>query len=128
MAASAAARSLAGRVALVTGSSSGIGLGVARVLASKGADVIVHGIAAQDELDRVARAVADAHDVRCVASGADMLGGEAAISELVELGQTAFGRHVDILVNNAGIQVSTDGAGVISPWAASTRRARLRSR
>lgn len=99
------ARSLAGKTALVTGSSSGIGLGIASVLASKGANVVVHGVGTMDEIDRVAQAIADKHDVKCAASNANLLMGEEPVKAMVELSQATFDRPIDILVNNAGIQV-----------------------
>ncbi|KAA0147254.1 hypothetical protein FNF29_07515 [Cafeteria roenbergensis] len=102
--AASVARSLVGKTALVTGSSSGIGLGIASVLASKGANVVVHGVGALDEIDRVARTIAQQHEVKCVASNADLLKGEEPVKAMVDLSHSALGGPVDILVNNAGIQ------------------------
>lgn len=103
--AAAAARSLSGRVALVTGSASGIGLGVAKVLASRGADVVLHGLAPRAELDKLERDIADMHGVRVVASDANLMNGAEAAVELRDLSLSKMGKHIDILVNNAGIQV-----------------------
>ena len=92
---------LAGRTAIVTGSTSGIGEAVARVLASSGAEVVVSG----RDVDR-ARAVVDA----ITAAGgtahpvpADLAGGYDGIRRFAEEATAALGGRVDILVNNAGI-------------------------
>jgi 3-hydroxybutyrate dehydrogenase len=98
----AALRPLAGKLALVTGSSSGIGLGIAKVLAAQGANLIVHGVAPAAELEALAAKLAKEHSVKCHSSDADLLGGEAAIARMCA---AADGAPVDILVNNAGIQV-----------------------
>jgi 3-hydroxybutyrate dehydrogenase len=66
------ARILAGRVALVTGSTSGIGLGVARALAAAGAHVMLNGFGAADEIARTRDAIESEHSVRARYSAADM--------------------------------------------------------
>jgi 3-hydroxybutyrate dehydrogenase len=97
-----AAASLDGKVALVTGSTSGIGLGIARALAAAGCAVMLNGFGKPEDLAEArARLIADFHrDVRH--SPADMTSA-AAIAEMIALTLDAFGR-LDILVNNAGIQ------------------------
>jgi 3-hydroxybutyrate dehydrogenase len=97
-----AARPLAGRVAIVTGSTSGIGLGIAEALGSAGAAVVINGLgdAAAIEATRAALANACETDVRY--DGADLMTAAGATS-LVDRALDEFGR-VDILVNNAGIQ------------------------
>ena len=94
-------RSLAGKVALVTGSTSGIGLGIARALAAEGAAVMLNGFGdaalVRGLIDEIAGlGVRVAHD------GADLMQ-QGAVAGLVARTQQALG-GVDILVNNAGIQ------------------------
>lgn len=93
---------LMGRVAVVTGSTSGIGLGIARALAHAGADVMLNGLGEQAEIEKVRATLAAEASVRIGYHGADLLnagGATALITDTIEL----MGR-VDILVNNAGIQ------------------------
>lgn len=90
-----------GRVAIVTGSTSGIGLGVARALAAAGADVVINGLA---DPGAILATCADLEmfGTRIVYNGANLLdpaGAAALVQDSIEV----FG-HVDILVNNAGIQ------------------------
>ncbi len=92
---------LSGRVALVTGSTSGIGLGIAQALASEGADIVLHGLGSLEAL-AAARQLVEAVGVRVVLSGADVAD-PTAIRRMAAEAADAFGR-VDILVNNAGIQ------------------------
>jgi 3-hydroxybutyrate dehydrogenase len=94
--------SLAGRVALVTGSTSGIGLGIANVLAEAGADIVLNGFGDQVESDRIATDLASRHGVRTRFIGADISDPEACAA-MVQQAAAALGA-VDILVNNAGIQ------------------------
>ncbi|OUM27389.1 3-hydroxybutyrate dehydrogenase [Pseudomonas sp. 1239] len=90
--------SLAGKVALVTGSTSGIGLGIAQALAGAGADVILNGFGdASAALAEVGR-----HGTRVGHHAAD-LGSEEQLNDLFAYAEREFG-GVDILVNNAGIQ------------------------
>ena len=93
---------LQGKVALVTGSTSGIGLGCAEALAAAGAMVMMNGSRAADAAEDLRAEVAARHgaDVRYLA--ADAASGDA-VRNLVAGTQAAFGK-VDILVNNAGIQ------------------------
>ncbi|MFO0989489.1 MAG: 3-hydroxybutyrate dehydrogenase [Alphaproteobacteria bacterium] len=101
----AAARSraaLAGKTAIVTGSTSGIGLGVARALAAAGANVMLNGLAAADDAERTRAELAATFGIGAGYDAADMTR-PAAIRALVARTERAFGA-VDILVNNAGIQ------------------------
>ena len=93
---------LAGRVALVTGSSSGIGRGVALAFASEGADVVINHPAAAETAaaEQVAAAVRQAGR-RALIVRADV-SQEAEVERLVAAARDVFG-HIDILVNNAGI-------------------------
>jgi 3-hydroxybutyrate dehydrogenase len=88
--------SLAGKVALVTGSTSGIGLAIARALSGAGAKVMLNGFGDQGEIDRLKGELGAAHD------GADM-GDAAAIERMIARCTDELGAP-DILVNNAGIQ------------------------
>jgi len=94
--------SLAGRVALVTGSTSGIGLGIAHALAGAGADVIINGLGDSEAIDRTCARLADEHGVRVAYDGANLID-PAGAAALVANAAAEFGK-VDILVNNAGIQ------------------------
>ncbi len=95
-------RPLAGRVAIVTGASSGIGLGVARALAAAGADVAFNGLGDWPDKEKVFAELAAETGARLHYNGADLMD-PAAASALVEETVGALG-SVDILVNNAGIQ------------------------
>jgi 3-hydroxybutyrate dehydrogenase len=95
------APSLKGKVSLVTGSTSGIGLGIARALAGAGSSVILNGFGKPDEIAAAKRAIAD-FGVKVEYSSADM-SNPASIAEMMETAIASFGR-VDVLVNNAGIQ------------------------
>lgn len=96
------ARPLAGKVAIVTGSTSGIGLGIAKALAKNGASVLLNGLGEKTDIETTRKALADEFDVEVQYHGANM---ESAseIAALVEYACKVFG-GVDILVNNAGIQ------------------------
>jgi 3-hydroxybutyrate dehydrogenase len=92
---------LRGKVAAVTGSTSGIGLGIAHALAKAGADVALNGFGRPEDIAAAREAVA-AHGGRVAYFDSDMATGEGAAS-LVERATAELGQ-VDILVNNAGIQ------------------------
>ncbi len=93
---------LRGRVALVTGSTSGIGLGIAHALARAGADIVMNGFGEADAIARLRQEIAAAHGVRVAYAGADISDPEA-VAGMVAQAEAALGR-VDILVNNAGVQ------------------------
>jgi len=90
------------KVAIVTGSTSGIGLGIAKELARLGSDIVLNGFGEASEIEKIRNGIAREHDVRVVHDGADMSKGEA-VRGLIETTIEKFGR-LDILVNNAGIQ------------------------
>ena len=96
-----AAKPLDGRVAIVTGSTSGIGLGIARTFAAAGADVVINGIADQRVIDELCSECAGLGK-RAIYDGANLMDGDAC-QALVNNTIERFGR-LDILVNNAGIQ------------------------
>jgi 3-hydroxybutyrate dehydrogenase len=89
---------LKGKTALVTGSTSGIGLGIAKALAAQGADIVLNGFGDVEG----PKAEVAALGVRVGYHGADM-SKPVEIEEMVRYAQSQFG-GVDILVNNAGIQ------------------------
>jgi 3-hydroxybutyrate dehydrogenase len=93
---------LKGRSALVTGSTSGIGLGIARALAAQGANVMLNGFGDAAEIERLRAALAAEFKVKVGFSGAD-LSKPGETREMVEAATRELG-SVDILVNNAGIQ------------------------
>jgi 3-hydroxybutyrate dehydrogenase len=94
--------SLAGKVALVTGSTSGIGLGIARAMAEAGAGIMLNGFGKPEDIERERAGIAADFGVTVGYSGADLSSG-AGVRQMVAEAEAAFGR-VDILVNNAGIQ------------------------
>jgi 3-hydroxybutyrate dehydrogenase len=98
----ATAQSLKDKVSLVTGSTSGIGLGIARALAGAGSDVVLNGFGKPEEIEAVRDGVAKDFGVRVGYSGADMSNPES-IAEMIATALHKFGR-LDVLVNNAGIQ------------------------
>jgi 3-hydroxybutyrate dehydrogenase len=93
---------LNGKTALVTGSTSGIGLGIAEKLAAQGAHVILNGFGEVDEPKALVAKAGVAHGVKVGYHGADM-SKPAEIEAMMAYAQAEFG-GVDILVNNAGIQ------------------------
>src|SRR5262245_32948627 len=93
---------LKGKVAIVTGSTSGIGLGIAKELARLGADIVLNGLGDAGEIEKIRGGIEREHGVRVAYAGADMSDGDA-VRGLIEATVEKFGR-VDILVNNAGIQ------------------------
>lgn len=108
-------RTLAGKVAWVTGSSRGIGREIANYLASQGATVVVHGTSAHssrafneaDSLEAVADAIRTAHGEEVLAVCGD-LRVEAVVVELISQIHKRLS-HVDILVNCAGGDVGVEG-------------------
>lgn len=93
---------LAGRVAVVTGSTSGIGLGIAKSLAEAGAHVVLNGMADKATIAQAKRAVRGRRKIDVIYHGADM-SRPAEVADLISSTQKQLG-SVDILVNNAGIQ------------------------
>jgi len=92
---------LKGKTALVTGSTSGIGLGMAQALAAQGANIVVNGFGEPAAIEAVQKELQQ-RGVRTLYDGADM-SKPAEIEQMFRAAESAFGR-VDILVNNAGIQ------------------------
>jgi 3-hydroxybutyrate dehydrogenase len=93
---------LAGKTAIVTGSTSGIGLGIARAFASAGMNVILNGFGDPQEIERIRRTFESEFHVTAAHSPADMSRPDE-IGAMVEDARRICG-SVDVLVNNAGIQ------------------------
>lgn len=95
-------RALHGKVSLVTGSTSGIGLGIARALAAAGSTIVLNGLGRADEISKTQNAIESEFGVKVFYSVADMTR-PIAIQEMIEKVLDTYG-HLDVLVNNAGIQ------------------------
>ena len=109
------ARPLAGKVSLVTGSTSGIGLGIARSLAAAGSAVVLNGLGVAAEIAETREKLAVEFGVKVGFSPADMTRPDA-IAEMVATILAEHGR-LDILVNNAGIQhVAPLGQFPVDKW------------
>ena len=93
---------MTGKTILVTGSTSGIGLGVATEFAALGANVIINGFGDKDEIEAIRAGLEKDHGVKALYHGADMSKPEE-IRDLCKTAVETFGQ-VDILFNNAGIQ------------------------
>ena len=91
-----------GKSVVITGSTSGIGLGIARAFAAEGANVMLNGFGDAKEIESIRAGLAAAHNVKVAYSGADM-SKPAEIAKMIADAEAAFG-GVDIMVNNAGIQ------------------------
>jgi 3-hydroxybutyrate dehydrogenase len=92
----------AGQTAVITGSTSGIGLGIARSFAQVGMNIVLNGFGNSDEIETTRREIENMFGVKAIYSGADMSKADD-ITAMIADTERAFG-HVDILVNNAGIQ------------------------
>ncbi len=90
------------RVALVTGSTSGIGLGVARALAARGMDLVLNGFGDAAQIEKLRAALAAEFKARVAYNGADMSKPEE-VRGMIAQATREMGR-IDVLVNNAGIQ------------------------
>jgi 3-hydroxybutyrate dehydrogenase len=97
-----AVHELAGKSAIVTGSTSGIGLGIARAFAGAGMNVMLNGFGDAPEIERLRQGLEAEFGVSAAFSAADM-SKPADVAAMVEDARSAFGQ-VDVLVNNAGIQ------------------------
>jgi 3-hydroxybutyrate dehydrogenase len=88
----------AGKTAMVTGSTSGIGLGIATALAGQGANIVLNGFGPADEIEKIVSDLKRQHNVGVMYSSAN-----DEIEDMVDQTRAEFGA-IDILVNNAGIQ------------------------
>lgn len=93
---------LQGKTALVTGSTSGIGLGIARAYAAQGANVVLNGFGNAEDIEKLRGGLAREHGVTVRYDGADMSKPDA-IEMMMGNALEIFG-GIDVLVNNAGIQ------------------------
>jgi 3-hydroxybutyrate dehydrogenase len=93
---------LKGRTAVITGSTSGIGLGIARALAKEGANVLLNGFGDAGEIEKIRAGIAAEFGVKAAYSPADMTK-PAEIRAMIQQAAKELG-SADILVNNAGIQ------------------------
>jgi 3-hydroxybutyrate dehydrogenase len=100
--AAAPAAPLAGKVSLITGSTSGIGLGIAKALAAGGSHIVLNGFGASADIVTEQTSINSKFGVRVAYSAADM-SNPGSIADMIETTLAEFGR-IDILVNNAGIQ------------------------
>lgn len=91
-----------GKTVLVTGSTSGIGRGIAEAFAMEGANIVLNGFGDPEEIDQLKQDLASRHGMKVGYEGADLMD-TAAIEEMMRNIEAEFG-GVDILVNNAGIQ------------------------
>ena len=92
---------LKGKTALITGSTSGIGLGIANGLANAGMNIIMNGFGDKDEIEKTRKEI-ESKGVQCIYNAADMTKPDE-IEQMVKDAEKQFG-HIDDLVNNAGIQ------------------------
>lgn len=93
---------LKGKTVLVTGSTSGIGLGIAEAFAMEGANVVLNGLGRADDIEALRAKMARDHQVTVRYDGADMTRPDE-IEAMIRKAGAEFGA-VDVLVNNAGIQ------------------------
>jgi 3-hydroxybutyrate dehydrogenase len=93
---------LTSKTAVVTGSTSGIGLAIARALAKEGANVVINGFGDVGDIEKTRAGIESEFGVKAIYSPADM-SKPHEIEEMIRLAERTFG-SVDILVNNAGIQ------------------------
>ena len=93
---------LTGQVAVISGSTSGIGLAMARAIASRGGDVVLNGLGDPSEIERTRAEMEASCGVRVRYHAANMMRGDE-VADMVAYGKHELGR-VDILINNAGVQ------------------------
>jgi 3-hydroxybutyrate dehydrogenase len=110
---------LKGKAAIVTGSTGGIGLGIARALGGAGANLMLNGFGDAQEIERLRAVLAAEFKVKVAFSGAD-ISKPAQIHDMVRMATRELG-SVDILVNNAGIQHTSPVESFRSSWDAVTR-------
>lgn len=93
---------LQGQVAIVTGSTSGIGHALADALAAQGCNIVMNGLGEMTAIERARAEMAETHGVEVLYHGADMTKPDQ-IADMVRAAKAEFG-ELDILVNNAGVQ------------------------
>ncbi|HTY32789.1 3-hydroxybutyrate dehydrogenase [Mycobacterium sp.] len=95
-----------GKSVLVTGSTSGIGLGIARAFAAEGANLTLNGFGDPEAVEQQRRSIEETFGVAAVYSGADVTK-PGEIADMISGAENTFGA-IDVLVNNAGIQFVAD--------------------
>ncbi|HET9902624.1 MAG TPA: 3-hydroxybutyrate dehydrogenase [Xanthobacteraceae bacterium] len=106
---------LQGKTAVVTGSTSGIGLAIARALAAQGANVVINGFGDKEAIEKARADIESRFRVKAIFAGADM-SKPIEIAAMIAAAEKTFG-SVDVLVNNAGIQhVAPVEAFPIDKW------------
>ncbi len=95
-------QSMQGKVALITGSTSGIGLGIARAFAGAGASIVLNGLGDAAEIERLRADMEAGYATSVLFSSADM-SSRVSIEAMIDQTLARFGR-LDVLINNAGIQ------------------------
>jgi 3-hydroxybutyrate dehydrogenase len=95
---------LKGKIAMITGSTSGIGLGIARGLAAAGADIALNGFGDAREIEALRQAIEAEHGVRAILAQADISEARACAGMVDGVVRELGG--IDILVNNAGVQAT----------------------
>jgi 3-hydroxybutyrate dehydrogenase len=93
---------LKGKNACITGSTSGIGLGLARALAAEGVNIVLNGFGELEKIEEIRQGIEKNHGVQALYSGADMTRGPDIAAMITDIEQQLG--SLDILVNNAGIQ------------------------
>jgi 3-hydroxybutyrate dehydrogenase len=93
---------LQGQVAIVTGSTSGIGHAMADALAAQGVNIVLNGLGEMTAIEKTRAELAEKHGVEVLYNGADMTK-PGQIAEMVKAAKAEFG-ELDILINNAGVQ------------------------
>jgi 3-hydroxybutyrate dehydrogenase len=93
---------LKGKTAVITGSTSGIGLGIARAMAGEGANIVINGFGAVSDIEKERAGIEKDFKVKAIHSPADMTK-PVEIADMIKTAEETFG-SVDVLVNNAGIQ------------------------
>jgi len=93
---------LQSKTAVITGSTSGIGLAIARAMAAEGANVLINGFGQPQDIEKERAAIETDFGVQAIYCAADMTK-PAEIADMIELANSRFG-SVDVLVNNAGVQ------------------------
>lgn len=104
---------LKGHVAIVTGSTSGIGLALAGALAAEGVNLVINGLGDPAAIEAERASLAAKHGVEVRYHGADMTKGDQ-IADMVAFAEKEFGR-LDILVNNAGILPEATATDAVDP-------------
>jgi 3-hydroxybutyrate dehydrogenase len=92
---------MSNKVAMITGATGGIGLGIAHKLAKSNTNLIINGFASESEIEDVVSDL-EKYNIKCIYHNCDVIYPES-VNEMIQTGIKHFGR-IDILINNAGIQ------------------------